>query len=80
MSIMFEEAIANAAAVFVEIDGIWYAPAAALMELFAAYSSLVMGIAMIVIIGICLFVLLAYEPVSRLVIWLARRINQKISK
>ena len=70
---MFDTAIANAAAAFIEVDGVWYAPASELMELFAAYSSMVAGFMVVLLVGWGAFILLIYEPVGELIRWVARK-------
>lgn len=77
---MFDETIANVGAAFIEVDGIWYAPAAELMELFAAYSSMVAGSMVMYLVGWGAFILLIYEPVCELIRWVARKVAALFSK
>ena len=70
---MFDESIARVAAAFLEIDGVLYAPAGALMELFAAYSAVIMGVALVILLSIFAFMLLVVEPVGDAAAWALRK-------
>lgn len=77
---MFDESIARVASSFIEVDGMLYAPAADLMELFASYSAVTMGAFIIILTGWFVFILLIYEPVGTLIRWLARKFNSLLTK
>lgn len=77
---MFDETIAHVAAAFIEVDGVWYAPAAELMELFASYSAVTMGCEIIYLTSCFAFILLIYEPFISLIRWFARKVESLLHK
>ena len=77
---MFDETISHVAAAFIEVDGVWYAPAAELMELFAMYSSVVVGCMIAFLVGFAVFLFLAVEPVADFLLWAFRKLFSLIFK
>lgn len=77
---MFDESIARVASAFLKVDGVLYAPAGELMELFAVYSSVMLGCMLIFLLGIGVFVALVAEPVGQVISWMIRKLASSFSK